>query len=96
MASNRGINAVNETVMNGIISVIDRSNNGTWTGTMTELTTALTRTLGRKKSEILPGSPGALRMVINRVVNRLRNRRISVRFARTTDHTRTRYVKFTR
>jgi len=96
MVSNRGINTVNDIVMNGIISVLDRSNNETWTGTMTELTTALTKALGRKKSEELPGSPGALRMVINRVVNRLRNRRISVRFARTTDHTRTRYVKFTR
>lgn len=96
MASNRQQNIkVNEIVMNGILSIIDNKNS-TWQGTMTELSSALSRNLGRKQSQMLPGSPSALRVAVNRVVNRIRARGISVRFARTTDHMRTRFVKFAR
>jgi hypothetical protein len=93
--SNKIMN-VDEAVMQGVLSIIGNGNTGKWTGTMTELRTTLNRVLGRKQAKVLPGSPGALRIVLNRVVNRLRNRRISVRFARTTDHARTRFVRFTR
>jgi len=93
MASNSRIMNVDEAVMTGVLSIINRR---TWTGTMTELNSILKKVLGRRQSQVLPGSPGALRIVLNRVVNRLRNRKISVRFARTTDHTRTRFVKFSR
>lgn len=86
---------VDDTVLGGILAVIGNSNAKVWTGTMTKLSTTLAKTLGRKSSSMLPGSPGALRVVINRVVNRLRNRKISVRFLRTTDHARTRLVRFT-
>ena len=96
MASNsKQINNSNEVVMQGVLSIIGNKNK-TWTGTMTELNAALNRTLGRKQSQMLPGSPAALRIVMNRVANRLRARGISVRFARTTDHMRTRYVRFVR
>ena len=96
MASNSKKNVVNidDSIMTAIMTVV--GNGKTWSGTMTELGTVLGRVIGRKRSEILPGSPGALRVVLNRVVNRLRSRGISVRFARTTDHTRTRFVRFTR
>ena len=94
MASNSKIISLDDTVLNGIIKVIDRKDNMMWKGTMTELSTVLVRVLGKKRSTILPGSPGALRVVVNRVINRLRSRGISVRFARTTDHVRTRYVRF--
>ena len=97
MASNSSrIMSVDEAVMTGVLSIINGNNARTWTGTMTELNSILKKVLGRRQSQVLPGSPGALRIVLNRVVNRLRNRRIGVRFARTTDHTRTRFVKFSR
>jgi hypothetical protein len=93
MASNSN---VHEIVFRGIISVMEGQTGSNWTGTMTNLMTALNRVSSKKQRTILPGSPAALRVVINRVANRLRNRGIGVRFARTTDHTRTRYVRFVR
>ena len=89
-------NSIDDIVLNGVLMVIERHNDDVWMGTMTELNSALVRVLGRRRSEVLPGSPGALRVVMDRVVNRLRNRSVSVRFGRKTDHTRTRFVKFTR
>ena len=86
---------VNNVIFRGITSVVDNQSSGIWVGTMSELTTALNRVLSRKQRTLLPGSPSALRMVINKVVNRIRNRGIGVRFGRTTDHARTRFVKFT-
>jgi len=85
----------NEIVLNGILSVMERQNGRIWIGTMTTLTTALNKVLSKNERALLPGSPAALRVVINRVVNRLRNRGIGVRFTRTTDHVRTRHVRFT-
>lgn len=87
---------VDDIVLSGIQTVLVRSNNKSWSGTMTELNAALVRVLSRKRSQVLPGSPGALRVVINRVVNRLRSRSVSVRFTRTPDHARTRVVRFSR
>jgi hypothetical protein len=84
-----------EITFRGVISIVEGQSGSVWTGTMTNLTTALNRVLSRKQRTLLPGSPGALRVVINKVVNRLRNRGIGVRFGRTTDHARTRYVRFT-
>jgi len=89
-------NDVNEIVYRGVVSIMKVQSGSRWTGTMTNLTTALNRVLSRRQRTLLPGSPGALRVVVNRVVNRLRNRGIGVRFGRTTDHTRTRFVRFTR
>ena len=91
---NTAINSVNDMVFRSIVSVVERQSGGFWIGTMTELTTALNRVLSKKQRTVLPGSPAALRMIINRVVNRLRNRGIGVRFGRTTDHSRTRFVRF--
>lgn len=99
MASNRQpkpINSTNEVVLNGIISVISKGKNEMWIGTMTQLSNALSKNLSQKGSKLLPGSPAALRVVVNRVISRLRNRGIGVRFTRTTDHMRTRIVKFAR
>jgi hypothetical protein len=88
--------SIDDVVFGSVLSFLDRQNVRTWTGTMTDLSTGLVRVSGKKISSVLPGSPSALRVVLNRVVNRLRNRKIGVRFGRTTDHTRTRYVRFTR
>jgi hypothetical protein len=92
MATN---NEIDEVMIRGIVSMMETQSGSRWTGTMTNLTTAVNRVLSRRQRTLLPGSPGALRVVINRVVNRLRNRGIGVRFGRTTDHARTRYVRFT-
>lgn len=99
MASNSKTNTVNvvdlsDVVVTGVLSVLDKQRGNVWSGTMTELNTALGKVLSRKNSAQLPRSPGALRVVLNRVVNRLRSRSVTVKFGRTTDHTRTRFVKF--
>lgn len=88
-------NSVNDVVFRGISSIMDKQFKGIWIGTMTGLATNLNRVLSKKQRTLLPGSPAALRVVINRVVNRLRNKGVGVRFVRTTDHTRTRLVRFT-
>lgn len=88
-------NDVDSVVLAGVLSILGRRTMSSWNGTMTDLNSALVRVLGRKKSLVLPGSPGSLRVVLNRIVNRLRTRSVSVRFGRTSDHSRTRYVRFT-
>ena len=88
------VSPANGVVFRGISSVMQSNN--VWFGTMTELTTALNRVLSRKQRNLLPKSPSALRLVVNQVVNRLRNQGIGVKFGRTTDHGRTRFVKFAR
>jgi hypothetical protein len=86
------INNVDDIVFRSVSTIVERQD--TWMGTMTELSSAINRVASKRQRTILPGSPGALRIVINRVVNRLRNRGISVRFIRTPDHGRTRLVRF--
>lgn len=92
----RSANNVNDIVFRSISTIVDKNNEDRWIGTMTELMTAMNRVLSKKQRTMLPGSPSALRVVINRVVNRLRNRGVGVKFTRTTDHARTRLVRFTR
>lgn len=87
-------NDVSGIIFRGVTSVVERQSGGIWKGTMSELTSALNRVLSKRQRTQLPGSPSALRVVINRVANRLRNRGIGVRFGRTTDHARTRFVRF--
>lgn len=86
---------VDNLILEGVLTILEK-NDSSWIGTMTELNSNLVKVLGKKRSDMLPGSPSALRIVLNRVVNRLRNRKVSVKFARLNDHVRTRYVKFTR
>lgn len=85
-------NEVDTVVLNGVLSILEK--NGSWVGTMTNLTTQLKRELGKKQAKMLPASPGALRVVLNRIVNKIRNRSVSVRFIRANDQIRTRFVKF--
>ena len=82
---------VDEIVFTKVNSIMNRQSESNWTGTMTNLRTALNKVSSRRQRDVLPGSPSALRVVINRVVNRLRNGGIGVRFGRTA---RTRYVRF--
>lgn len=87
--------SVDDVVLNGVLAVLDRKQNK-WVGTMTEVGNAITDVVGKSVRKNLPGSPGALRVVLNRIVQRLRSRGVSVKFGRTTDHTRTRFVRFAR
>lgn len=91
---NNDVNNVNDVILNGVFSIVENQSEGIWVGTMTELTTALNRVLSRNQRSVSPKSPSALRVVINRIANRLRNRGVGVRFGRTSDHSRTRFVRF--
>jgi hypothetical protein len=81
-----------EVVMSGVLTILEKEN--VWSGTMTDLTSRLVRVVGKKMATMLPASPSALRVVLNRVVNRLRNKKVSIKFGRSADYNRTRYVKF--
>ena len=96
MTSNSKQVKVDDVVLNSVLEVLSKHGSRTWTGTMTDLSVALVKVVGKRQSDVLPGSPSALRVVLNRVINRLRTRKVSVKFTRSTDHMRTRYVRFTR
>lgn len=100
---------VDDFVLQGVLKTLEKAPSGTsstkneftihahqWRGTMTELNSNLIKAHNKNDVSNLPGSPSALRIVINRIANRLRTRGVSVKFGRTNDRTRTRFVKFTR
>ena len=78
---------VNGMVFNGLLNILNNAP-GEWTGTMTDLRKSLSKQVDDKS--LLPKSPSALRLVLNRIVNRVRNRGVSVKFGRS----QTRYVSF--
>lgn len=91
MVSSRTKNTTSDNIiLSGVLTLLD--NNNEWVGTMTDLSRMLVKCLGKKV--ILPGSPSALRVVLNRVVNRLRCRGVSVKFNRAPNYDRTRLVRF--
>jgi hypothetical protein len=93
MAFNSKKVSVSDVVFRGTRLVVGRRG---WQGTMTDLMTGLNEVLNTSDRASLPRSPAALRMVVNKVINRLRNSGLSVRFGRATDRNRTRFVKFAR
>ena len=93
MTSNTETN-VNDLVLNGVLTVT--ASHQSWTGTMTQLGTAIRKITPRAQRGMLPGSPSALRVVLNRVLSRLRARKVRATFGRTSDHARVRYVEFSR
>ncbi len=80
-------------IVSSILKMLQSSDSTPWIGTMTELKLELASILGKKESKMLPGSASALRVSLNRVINRLRSRKVSIKFGRTPDHMRTRFVK---
>jgi len=93
MVSNSKTNEVSNVVFESVKSVLNKR--GNWTGRMTDLDTLLRRDLKKNVPENWPGSPSALRVRLNSVVNRLRNAGMSIRFVRASNRTRTRLVRFT-
>ena len=74
-----------------LLSMLNRRND--WAGTMTELGDIL---VSGKQPSTWPGSPSSLRRVINQIVPVVRRAGFKVEFIRSSDHTRTRIVTFSR
>jgi len=85
---------LSDVVLTGVLTLLQNSQSRKWVGTMTELDRSLTRVLKNHVPENWPGSPSALRVELNKVVNRIRVRKVSVKFGRTSGDNSTRYVKF--
>ncbi len=83
-----------QTVQTRILDLLDRKN-GEWSGSMSDLDYAITSGLRKNATRDWPTTPSVLRRVVNSVVNRLRSRGVSVRFARV-GHERKRMVEFSR
>lgn len=82
----------NTTIFNGVLQVIRSSKNGEWVGTMTQLRSQVSKLVGK---DVVPGSPSAMRVVVNRILSRIRKAGVSVKFGLANNESRTRYVKFT-
>jgi len=85
---------VENTLVKSVISMLEKRSTP-WVGTMTDLNGIVVRKVGKTGvPSSWPRSPSALRVVLNRVVNRIRNAGVSVRFVRSSDHERNRLVVF--
>lgn len=82
----------NNLVLEGVLTLLKNNNEHKWTGTMTELGDSLYLVLDKRKTLALPKSPSYLRVTMNKLVNRLRARGIVIKFGRTPDSHRTRFV----
>lgn len=83
------VNQVENTLVNGVVSVVRRRTTP-WVGTITELNSVLVKKFGTVEN--WPRSASALRVSLNKVVNRIRSRGVSIQFVRDTNKERTRLV----
>lgn len=83
-----------DAVRERVLTLVDRKSE--FVGTMTDLDRALTSGIRRAAPSVWPGSPSTLRKVLNTVVSSLRKSGVSVKFGRTPDHERTRFVVLAR
>jgi hypothetical protein len=83
-----------EVVFYGVLKILDSIDDQIWFGSMTDLNADLVRVLKKDSVALLPRSPSALRVVLNRLVHRIRNRGVSVKFGKTNGTNSMRYVKF--
>lgn len=72
-----------------------RNKSSSWTGSMTELETSL-RKVVRRQNVSWPSNPRAMRATVDRLLPNLRKAGVKVRFGRTNDHNRKRFVEFGR
>lgn len=85
------VNNIDDMIVDSISSIMKKQPEDIWTGTMTELSVTLNKFLSKSQRSVAPKSPSALRVVLNRVTNRIRNSGIGVKFGRTSS---TRFVRF--
>jgi hypothetical protein len=72
-----------------------RNKASTWTGSMTELEASL-RKVVRRQNVSWPSNPRAMRATVDRLLPDLKKAGVKVRFGRTNDHNRKRFVEFGR
>lgn len=77
------VKQVDNMVLKGIVTFLKSQKTNKWTGTMTDLSSNVRKNLSKDELSMMPKSPSALRVVVNRIVNRIRNNRIGVKFTRT-------------
>lgn len=81
MASSKTVKAnIDTEIMNAIIALLDKKNE--ISDTMTGFQNKLVKKISKRLRDRFPKSPAALRVVFNRISNKLRSRGISVVFSR--------------
>jgi len=87
---------IDTAILDGVVRLSNRAVGKTpWSGSMTELEVALRKIIRRSVSN-WPQNPRAMRASLDRVVTKLRRLGVKTRFGRTSDHSRKRFVEFTR
>lgn len=90
---------VDTAILDGVVKLMSRartrSGDYTWNGSMTDLEASLRRIVRRSISN-WPQNPRGMRASLDRVVTKLRRLGVKTRFGRTSDHSRKRFVEFTR
>lgn len=84
---------IDAAVLDGVVRLVART--GSWNGSMTDLEVAL-RKIVRRSVSGWPQNPRGMRASLDRVVTRLRRLGVKSRFGRTNDHSRKRFVEFSR
>jgi len=82
MAYNKNVNQVDNLVLSKTLRTME-NNHSSFVGTMTSLKAKINRICSKGQRTALPKSPAALRVVVNRIANRLRSRGVSLFFRRT-------------
>lgn len=80
-----------QNIQTRIVELLNRKN-GSWNGTMTELNRAITSGIRKTAPSFWPKTPSVLRRALNTVIPSLRRSGVRVQFARSTDHSRTRFI----
>lgn len=70
-----------ESIFSGVRGLLNKRKTP-WVGTMSELNDILLSRGGGQVLETWPKSPSSLRLALNKVVNRLRNAGVSIKFTR--------------
>lgn len=81
--------------LSGVVRLLARTKTSQWSGSMTELETSL-RKVVRRQNIVWPSNPRATRAVVDRILPELKKLGVKVRFGRTSDHHRKRFVEFGR
>jgi hypothetical protein len=89
MANIQGNKAVDDMVLNAVVSYL--SNVSEVKNTITNITKAMISNMPNKERKMFPTHPATVRVILNRITNRLRSRGITIQFSRGSDSMRTRF-----